>query len=256
MVLSWLKKWSSFALLNGVYCIAALSILQMGQLLVDNTFTLIFSFAAAALLTLLLVILYPLSKRFTSHDLWLPLVLVSYLLSAFLSNLYFSVEREFIFSYYVAFFVMAIFPIVVRLIFTASKAVPFTNEITENKEVDQENTIFKLFSDAGKVVLAVPFQRILYFEASDNYVICYYLDASEKPKKSMNRISMRKIEELLHGNMSIFARIHKSFIINTNYVEGISGRVQSYKLEMMYTDVLLPVSRTYDIQSIKEKLNY
>lgn len=118
--------------------------------------------------------------------------------------------------------------------------------IIESKESVEEPKL-QLVNEAGKILLSIVPSKIICFEANDNYVVTYYLSAEHELKKSMERISLKKIEEILEGLDHEFYRVHKSFIVNPNFVEKISGRSQAYKLNISYLDSPIPVSRKFDI---------
>jgi hypothetical protein len=118
--------------------------------------------------------------------------------------------------------------------------------INETTEVVQE-TKLQLANDAGKVLLSIVPSKIICFEANDNYVVTYYLSADAELKKSMERISLKKIEEILEGLETSFYRVHKSYIVNPDFVEKISGRSQAYKLNISYFETPVPVSRKFDV---------
>lgn len=118
--------------------------------------------------------------------------------------------------------------------------------INETTEVMQE-TKLQLANDAGKVLLSIVPSKIICFEANDNYVVTYYLSADNELKKSMERISLKKIEEILEDMETSFHRVHKSFIVNPDFVEKVSGRSQAYKLIISYLEEPVPVSRKFDV---------
>lgn len=114
-----------------------------------------------------------------------------------------------------------------------------------------EDIKLKITNEAGKVLLNISFSKVICFEANDNYVITYYLSNDGDLKRSMERISLKKIEDLIKGFEDSFYRVHKSYIVNSNYVEKITGRSQAYKLKISYLEELVPVSRSFDIELIK-----
>lgn len=128
----------------------------------------------------------------------------------------------------------------------ASVASPIT-ELESMKE-----TMFHLENESGKVLLEVPVRRIICYEANDNYVLTHYLDETDIPKKSMERISLRKIELLLAQEKIEFLRVHKSFLVNPDYVLNIKGRSQAYKLQLKYFEPLVPVSRSYNVSVLEQ----
>ena len=111
---------------------------------------------------------------------------------------------------------------------------------------------FILENESGKVLLNVFISQIVCFEANDNYVITYYMNKQNELKKSMERISLKKIEELLDGlGVSSFSRVHKSYLIHNEYIEEIKGKAQAQKIKLKNLELLVPVSRSFQVASLK-----
>jgi DNA-binding LytR/AlgR family response regulator len=120
---------------------------------------------------------------------------------------------------------------------------------SEESEGEQEK-VFHLENENGKLLLEVPIKSIICYEANDNYVITYYLNEEGQLKKSMERISLKKIEEILHSEGVEFARVHKSYLINVDYLSDIKGRSQAYRIQLRFFEELIPVSRAFDISAL------
>ena len=118
---------------------------------------------------------------------------------------------------------------------------------------DVDDKLFHLENDNGKLLIEVKVKNIICFEANDNYVITYYLDKNEQLKKSMERISLKKIEDILIKEEVYFERVHKSFLINSNFISEIKGKAQAYKIELRHFENLVPVSRSYDVSQLLKK---
>jgi len=116
----------------------------------------------------------------------------------------------------------------------------------ENTELEEVPSL-KLTNDQGKVFLEVPLDRVLCFEANDNYVITHYLSTDNETLKSMDRISLKKIVETVETLPVAFERVHKSFLINPKFVREIKGRSQAYKILLNHHEDEIPVSRNFDI---------
>lgn len=114
----------------------------------------------------------------------------------------------------------------------------------------KEIPIFRLENEKGKTLIELEADKIICFESNDNYVIIYYLSEENGLLKTMERSSLKKIEEILTGMDLFYRRVHKSFIINPSYVKKVSGRAQAYKLEVSYLDFPVPVSRSFNIDDI------
>ena len=126
----------------------------------------------------------------------------------------------------------------------------------ENLDLDTvkiaKDIYFTLENEGGKILLKVPVAKLICFEANDNYVVTYYLDREEKLKKSMERISLKKIDEILEGlGVDHFSRVHKSYLINQLMIEEIKGKAQAQKIKLINLDILVPVSRSFDVSIFK-----
>lgn len=94
--------------------------------------------------------------------------------------------------------------------------------------------------------------RILYVEASGNYVNVYYLAEDTKVKQSLLRATISHIETQLKDYKDIL-RCHRAFLINSFYIIGIEGNSQGFSLKLDHTNQTVPVSRTYT-KNIRKKL--
>ena len=100
--------------------------------------------------------------------------------------------------------------------------------------------------------MKVPVKQVICFEANDNYVVTYFLDKEGKLKKSMERISLKKIDEILDSiHIDYFSRVHKSYLINHLMIEEIKGKAQAQKIKLKNLEILIPVSRSFDLSIFK-----
>ncbi len=126
------------------------------------------------------------------------------------------------------------------------------NEIISPIEEKLEELHFILENESGKVLLDVFISQIICFEANDNYVVTYFMNKQNELKKSMERISLKKIEEILSNlEVSTFSRVHKSYLIHNEFIEEIKGKAQAQKIKMKNLEILVPVSRTFQVAALK-----
>ena len=85
-------------------------------------------------------------------------------------------------------------------------------------------------------------EHFLYAKADDNYVEVYHLMNEQKQRKVI-RNSLKSIHAFLPTQIN-FYRCHKSYVINLDYVNHISGNAQGYKFHLKNTEELIPVSRS------------
>jgi two-component system LytT family response regulator len=122
-----------------------------------------------------------------------------------------------------------------QLIEAVNKGVSFVtqrNNTTVQKDV--RNDTFHIPTQNGFVVIRVP--DIIRCEADGAYTQFYVKGKKEKITSSVN---IGQVEQKLNGN---FFRVHKSHIINKNYVEGYS-KAEGLIVKMS-DQSLIPVSRT------------
>lgn len=94
----------------------------------------------------------------------------------------------------------------------------------------------------------LPYIDILFIEAQQNYVNVYYLHERQL-KSEMIRSTLSNLEEKCRS--SSFVRCHRSYIININQVEAVTGNAQGLKAKIKNTASLeVPISRSY-IATIK-----
>ena len=118
-----------------------------------------------------------------------------------------------------------------------------------NGTSSEEEKVIKLTNPAGKLLFEACYADIILFQANDNYVVFHYL-VEGNPRKTMERISLKKIESILIENDIKFYRIHKSFIANPDFIIGIAGSSQAHKLKLRHLNFDAPVSRAFDLKQI------
>ncbi|HRG57849.1 MAG TPA: LytTR family DNA-binding domain-containing protein [Bacteroidia bacterium] len=106
----------------------------------------------------------------------------------------------------------------------------------------QSNEFVNFLSENGTIELEILPSQFLFAKADDNYVELYFLKDGIKDRKVL-RNSLKNIHSFLppHEN---FYRCHKSFVINLDQVNHISGNAQGYKFHLKNAQELIPVSRS------------
>jgi DNA-binding LytR/AlgR family response regulator len=105
----------------------------------------------------------------------------------------------------------------------------------------------------GEKIVLQP-EELYYITAANNYIKVYFVknaslhgkDSDEKtpvkPSYSIIRMTMKKAEETLEAWPVLF-RCHRAYIINLDKVEHVEGNAQGYKIQLVNTEELVPVSR-------------
>ena len=102
-------------------------------------------------------------------------------------------------------------------------------------EVEESMTI-----KSGYDLYKVKYADIKYIESDSEYVIYHTTE-----KKIMSNQSLKLLEKLLPK--SSFLRVHRSYIINKNFVTGLKGR------DLLLSEDVIPVSDSY-FETVKKEL--
>ncbi len=118
------------------------------------------------------------------------------------------------------------------------KAINKVKERTETSRNITENKAETIFLNVDKTMHKIVLEDILYIESDRNYVTI----VTKKQKLSLIDSLKNWVEKL---QTTEFVQVHKSFIINTDYVDKITGNV-------VYLDTCkIPVGRTYKANLLK-----
>jgi hypothetical protein len=81
---------------------------------------------------------------------------------------------------------------------------------------------------------------LVYIVAKDNYSEIYWNENGNISRKLL-RVTLKHVEAQLTNQFIV--RCHRSYLINVQSIESISGNANGYKLQMKNADVEIPVSR-------------
>ncbi len=102
-----------------------------------------------------------------------------------------------------------------------------------------------IFVQKSEKLFNLPVEEIVYLEASGDYTII-----SAKNDQFVSSSGIGKLEELM--NPDIFIRVHRSTIINVNYLKEIERHFNGGMVVKMQSGKSFPVSRTYAKQIRKK----
>jgi hypothetical protein len=85
-------------------------------------------------------------------------------------------------------------------------------------------------------------KSIIYLCSNDNYVTIVTLKNNEISKVTI-RGTLKSAEYELRKNKG-FTRCHKCYIVNSNFIDKITGHSQNMKIKLLHTNELIPVSRS------------
>ncbi len=117
-------------------------------------------------------------------------------------------------------------------------------QISENKTpyADQLNITLKLIAENEKDSIELTTESLYFIESSDNYSTVFY-EKSGKLQKELLRSSLTRLESQISSENIV--RCHRSFIVNLDKVEKVTGNAQGYKLHLKSPELLVPVARKY-----------
>lgn len=104
-------------------------------------------------------------------------------------------------------------------------------------------TSLTLVADNEKDTITLQPGELLYIESSDNYCTVVYLKNGQ-PVKPLLRSSLSRLEGQI--DRADIVRCHRSFVVNLDRVEKVTGNAQGYKLHLLGGTFQIPVARKYN----------
>ncbi len=120
-------------------------------------------------------------------------------------------------------------------------AMRLNQKLKESRQ--SQDKLINFESEYQKDSLSVKVNSIVVIKSADNYIEVYYKSNGDI-KSQMVRTTLKKSETLVNEYDFIF-RCHRTFIINKNYIEEITGSSQGYKLTFNNIDFPVFVSQKY-----------
>jgi len=93
-------------------------------------------------------------------------------------------------------------------------------------------------------------KNIVYLSSNDNYVTIVTIKGESLTKTHL-RGTLKAVETELRKNTSFF-RCHKCFIVNSEYVDHVSGNLQNMKIKLKIQGIDIPVSRSKAAEAVKK----
>lgn len=111
-----------------------------------------------------------------------------------------------------------------------------------------------LLADNEKDTITFVAADLLFIESSDNYCTVVYLKdgtaGSRQPVKPLLRSSLSRLENQVAREHIV--RCHRSYIVNLDRVERVTGNAQGYKLHLLGGQFQIPVARKYNDTLVAE----
>ena len=133
-------------------------------------------------------------------------------------------------------------------------------------------TTLTLVADNEKDTLSFHPGSLLFIESSDNYCTVVYLKSNpagpDQPVKPLIRSSLSRLEAQLTASAdrapadqpdprrTRIVRCHRSYVVNLDRVERVTGNAQGYKLHLLGGQFQVPVARRFNDSLISQlKIN-
>lgn len=228
---------------------------------------LIYGAITIAAIIILNIIIAPLFPKYFDEQIWntgreiswtiiniLSIGLANAVYTSYLNDNSLSMKYIFLFELYT--FMVSILPITFIIVYNESKSSRRYNELSQDinqKLIAHTNpkTTVKIDSQNQNEELVIDSSDLLFIKSADNYIEVYHLK-EEKVEVSLLRNSLKNVEVIFVNNENII-RCHKSYLVNLQYVNNVSGNAQGYKLHLDFTEISIPVSRKLN-DFVKEKL--
>lgn len=175
-------------------------------------------------------------------------LLASYLYKQLFFNL--SISAKDFFYFYKMAGTIAVFPIIIitllDYIYLLQKNQSLAAKINDKTETTKSSSQpsseqFKIFAENGKDSFEIPLRDLRYIQSADNYIEIVFLKDGQA-KKEMLRNTLQGVEKQI--SIPFVYRCHRSFMVNLQQVETVSGNAQGHKLHMRGIEVPVPVSRS------------
>lgn len=121
------------------------------------------------------------------------------------------------------------------------------NKTTSNKIKNKKVIIF---SSNNKESINFKINDLVYITSESNYA-CFFIKKDNEIKEQILRLPLKTVENSLNNFSHIF-RCHKSYIVNTNYVDTISGNARGYYFKINNIKFDIPISRKIKKEALQK----
>jgi two-component system LytT family response regulator len=115
--------------------------------------------------------------------------------------------------------------------------------------VDEKlESVDRIVVKTGSKIKVIPAEKIIYIEAQDDYVMLYTEDGKHLKEKTMKYFET-------HLDNSLFIRIHRSYIVNVNFISQLEHFTKESYLVILKNGTKLKVSDS-GYKNLKARLNF
>lgn len=118
----------------------------------------------------------------------------------------------------------------------------------------KENNIHKkeiiIYAENNKEYLKVVVDKLVYITSQGNYASFFFVKDNDLKEKVL-RVTLNKITKELESFDTII-RCHKSYLINKDFIDSISGNARGYLIQSSLVPFQIPVSRSFCKESLEK----
>jgi DNA-binding LytR/AlgR family response regulator len=126
-------------------------------------------------------------------------------------------------------------------------------EFKKTKELKIEIETINIKGNNKEENISFVLDDLVYISSEGNYA-SFFIKSNNGIKERVLRNTLSNINKDLKDYKNII-RCHKSYIINSNYMDSISGNARGYFLESQTIPQQIPVSRKFKKENLKNLLN-
>ena len=127
-----------------------------------------------------------------------------------------------------------------------------TNMLNDSKAVAEEakvDTVMQFFDKGNHLVFVTKRSNVLYIEAADNYTVIHYLSGDKEDTLILHN-SLKNIADTFSSEGMV--RCHRGYLVNLANVKYVRKEKDGLVLEIAYCDRLIPVSKTYAEEVVRQ----
>lgn len=119
----------------------------------------------------------------------------------------------------------------------------FLKKLPTNSKSKESNAVIKIKTSVLGEKLELSIKEFLFAKVESNYTEVYTFSSNEI-NKTLIRITLKELEEQLKPVSHHFFKTHRSYLVNLNAIDSISGNAQGYRLLLKNSSIIVPVSRS------------
>ncbi len=112
-----------------------------------------------------------------------------------------------------------------------------------NTNSTQNNTLISIINKTSNEHFKFKTEEFIFAKVESNYTEIYTFSAN-RVHKNLIRITLKDLEKQLKIGPHNIVKTHRSYLVNLNKINSISGNAQGYELVLKNCSIKVPVSRS------------